>query len=315
MDLIGSHQVDNEILESTIFDLFIVSSGFERRCIWLESNYNIQAEQKVAISAGKKHFDIFKSGNNKAFKEKGFTFLDLAPAEDLELINFVEKYLSKNRNRELNILIDYSGMTKEWYFGLLNLFSQLENEQRVFHIFFSYTPVKYIKKKKSKAIKIAKSISHDSKPRNSEKPTVLILGLGLEPGKSDYLKELLKPDKTVLLYADPAPKDYVDLIFENNKKVISEVEMRNMINYPIDDLNSTIEILTNLILDLRLQSNIILAPLGSKDFALISMLINLHYPDVDIWRISSNMLPSENKQQALLSPVILKLTFSSTDED
>ena len=87
-----------------------------------------------------------------------------------------------------------------------------------------------------------------------------------------------------------------------------------MINLPLDDLNSTIETVTNLILNLRLKSNIIIAPLGPKTFSLVSMLINAHYPDVDIWRIRSNMLQPEIKKQALLSPIILKVSFTGADE-
>lgn len=315
MDLIKAKQAGVEILESAKFDLVVVASGFEERCTWLVSKYNIHTKSKIAVSWNKKHFEIFKSGNNKILKDKGFSFIDMAVDDSSSLVNFFESYLSEKKDEELNILIDYSGMTKLMFFGILNFFSLLENSKGVFHLYFSYIPVAYQKIKKPKTIRVAESIIPNARMKNSEKPNVLIIGLGLQAGKAEYIRELIKPDKTILLYPDPAPNECVDLIFENNKKVIGEVEMRNMINYPYDDLNSTIDILTNLVLDLRLQSNIILAPLGPKSFALATMIINIYYPDVDIWRVSSDIAPSDLKQQAFLSPVVLELTFSELEEE
>ncbi|MCF8390458.1 MAG: hypothetical protein K9H12_07170 [Bacteroidales bacterium] len=315
MDLVGSNQVGIEILESVKFDLFIASSGFEERCTWLVSNYTIVADKKIALASAKKHYEIFKAGKNKIFKEKGFDLLNVGLDENSDLLSFLEKFAAKNNHRELNILVDYSGMTKVWFYSILNFFAHLENMDNEIHIYYSYTPVHYIKSKKPKSIRAAESIVSNAKILNSEKPKVLIIGLGLEAGKAEYIKELIKPDKTILLYADPAPKEYVDLIFSNNKNVISEIDMRNMINYPLKNLNETMDILTNLILELRMQSNIILAPLGPKSLSLISMILNIQYPDVDIWRISSNLHTSDLKQQALLSPLILKLKFSGYEEE
>ena len=314
MDLLKTKQVSKEVLDSVEFDLFIAATGFEERCCWLINKFNIQAKKKIALVSSNNHLSLFKNKNTKIFREKNFSFIDISLDENDALVKYFEEFLESNPDKSLNILIDYSGMTKVWYAGIVNLLSAIEDTSHNFQIYFSYTPVEQIKAKKAKPIKVVESLNTPLKSKNSDKKTTLIIGLGIEPGKVDYLREIIKPDKIILMYPDPAYKSYVELLFEVNKDIITEVDMRNMINYPLYDIDRTNEILTNLVLELRLNSNIVIAALGNKSFSLLSMLISLRYPDIEVLKTRTNNIYTEYKKQSISDPIILEAVFTGSDE-
>lgn len=314
MDLLKTKQVSKEVLESVEFDLFIAATGFEERCCWLINKFNIQAKKKIALVSSNNHRSLFKNKNTKIFRKNSFSFIDISLDENDALIKFFEEFLESILNNKLKILIDYSGMTKVWYAGIVNFLSSLEDTSYNFQIYFSYTPVEKFKAKKAKPIKLIESLNHPLRTKKNDKETTLIIGLGIEPGKIDYLREKIKPKKIILLYPDPAYKSYVELLFEVNKDIIAEVDMRNMINYPLYDIDKTNEILTDLILDQRLNSNIIIASLGNKSFSLLSMLIALRYPDIEILKTRTNSIYTEYKKQSISEPIILETVFTGSEE-
>ena len=314
MDLLSTKQASVEMIESVMFDLFISSTGFEERCAVLVDKYTIQAKNKISLVSSKKHLNLFRHKNGKLFSKNDFSFIELSMDSNQPLLKYFEDFIVNNSEKDLDILVDYSGMTKVWYVGLLNFLADLDDFSNKVNVYFCYTPVEEFKAKKNKPIKIVESLNHPLKRKSNGRPTTLIIGLGIEHDRAHFLKELINPDKIILLYPDPAYKSYVEMLFEINKGIIGEVDMRNMINYPLYDLDKTNEILTDLILDQRLKSNIVVASLGQKPFGLLAMLISLHYPDIDILRFKPGNIYTEYKKQTMVDPVIMKASFIGSEE-
>lgn len=314
MDLLKSEQVSEEVIESNDFDLFITTVGCENRSSWLISNFNIKARKKIALLYPKNNRSVFSRKNIAFFKEKKLPLVEINPDDNSKLIKIFSQYIDNHKSKDLTVLIDYSMMTKIMYFGLIKYISELEDHPSKIEVFFNYTPVKYSKIRKPKTIKKSSSLNECLNKANSKKPTALIIGLGIEAGRSFYLKNQLKPDNTILFYADPAPEGYVETVFENNAKIIEDTEMRNMLNFSLSDIDNIMESLTSLVLELRLKYRIIIAPLGPKSFALVSMLIASRYPDVDIWRLSSGTCSGELKREPVGHSIVLKSSFVSSEE-
>ncbi len=313
MDLLSAKQASIEMLESIQFDLFIASTGFEERCAWLADKYTIQAKNKISLVSSKKHLSLFRHKNGKLFRDNDFSFIDLSFDSNQALVIFLKDFLANNSDRDLNILVDYSGMTKAWYIGLVNILTELDTNNSV-NVYFSYTPVEGSKAKKNKPSKVVESLNHPSKRKTNTRPTTLIIGLGTAKEKNDYLIESLNPDKIILMYPDPAYKGYVEMLFEINKELINAVDMRNMINYPLYDLDKANEILTNLVLDQRLKSNVYIASMGQKPLGLLSILLCLQYPDLDNLRFKSSNIYTEYKKQVIVDPIIMKASFIGSNE-
>lgn len=312
MDFLKANQVNPGSLQVIDFDLVVTVSGKEHRCCYLLENYQINSKNKIALEYSRNHIDLLKSGRSQNFKKQGFQILEVNSGNGQPLIEQVSSLVS--RKNKLNILIDYSCMTKSWYAGLINYLSSLEGFRGEVNVYFSYTPSIYSKPKKAKPVKSCESLLPRSSTQKLEKPTVLIIGLGVQSGMAEYLIKKYRPDSTFVLYSDPAPKGYVETVFSNNRSIIDGLDIRTLLNYPLTDIEETSNILTNLCLDLRLKNNIIIAPVGPKVFTLVSLLLAIRFPDIDVIRVSSDFYRDDLKKKAASEPIVFKTSFIDSHE-
>ncbi|HYW95290.1 MAG TPA: hypothetical protein VE870_06875, partial [Bacteroidales bacterium] len=238
MEFIRANQVDANTLNSNIFDIFIVAAGYEKRCTYLLENYNISAAKKVAIAFDEKSNELHRRKNNRILKDNGFTFIQIAGSERDSLGSYLEEHVFTPGSKNLRILIDYSCMTKLWYSTIINYFVEEEDHYDSVNAFFSYTPAKFSLPKKSKSPKKVESINIGTKRFDPAKPTALVIGLGYEKGRAEYIKRKVKPDLTCLMYADPAPDNqYVECVFKMNQDIMNEIDVRNLYNYPLNEIS------------------------------------------------------------------------------
>jgi hypothetical protein len=315
MEFVNLEQIDSEELSSLTFDIMIAVSGYERRCSYLIENYKIKAGKLIAICFTEKSNELFRKQNNETLTSHGFEFIFASGNDAQQIISSMGNIFNQLKNKELNILIDYSCMTKIWYSAIINVLLRRENSVRKVYAYFSYTPAKFDKPKKQKTIRYAHSMVQGKRYFDSNKPTALLIGLGVEKNRIAYLRQLVKPKHILLMYADPAPdRHYVECVFENNQEIIAEVGARNLINYPLKDQQKTNEIMTDICIDLRMKYNVILAPLGPKVHALTCLLLSSRYPDIDVWRVSAGSNESIYDKTPDGPPLILKVLFSEDDD-
>ncbi len=175
----------------------------------------------------------------KILQDHGFSFIRLSGNDSTSLDRFLNDNIFDTGKKDLNILIDYSCMTKLWYSTIINYFVSDESLFHTVRAFFSYTPASFNAPKKVKSPKKAESIHVGMKKFDPSKPTALVIGLGYEKGRAEYVQKKVKPDMTCLMYADPAPDtQYVESVFRMNQEIINGVEVRNLINYPLDNLTT-----------------------------------------------------------------------------
>ena len=216
----------------------------------------------------------------------------------------------------LNILVDYSCMTKLWYASIINYLILQEEDFRKIRLFFSYTPAEFSIRKKIKLPSKVSSLSMGLSKFDPSKPTALLIGMGIEKGLSRFIYKKIKPEFCCLMYADPAPdENYVRDVFDNNQEVINLVDVRNLVSYPLNDLEKTDEILTDICLQLRLRYNVILVSVGPKVFSLSCLLLAIRYPDVDVWRVSASQNSTIVDRIPVGNPIILEVVLSGRDDD
>ncbi|MGJ1291281.1 MULTISPECIES: hypothetical protein [Sphingobacterium] len=286
---------DIEILEC--IDLIIYTKNHELRSSYFVDKIKIKNPNIETISL------LYKP--KKRFKKNEY-YID-SNDKIIELLDQFFNRLSPSE-KSINIIVDYSCMTKSWYYLILQYILNKDLIVENLSMFFTYTPAYYT---------IPKPPKHNSEigplpgkiiiPNN--KPNALIVCLGYEENKAEGIIDHLDPKLYFLLYSSPSlDTRFVDVLEKNNKTVLNSTT--NVIKFPFNDLLFIERELTSLYHFLRDDYNIIIAPLGPKPFTLTSMLLSVKYPEIDIWRVGSGndineyrQLPMEDKE------IIMKVSF------
>lgn len=277
MEINYGKQIDISELSKQSIDLFIFACNHEQRVysafeVINENNfinkvvglcYNNDIDRNLSCQADK----VIVNSNDDIF----------------ELLN---REILQVDKQELNIAIDYSCMTKSWYYSIILYLTKKILRFKSITAYFVYTPSKY-------------SNPQDPKPNTdiaplpgkyvvpTDKPKALIVCLGYEQNKAEGIIDHLDPKIAYLFYTDPALESkFVSTLKENNKNVLTD-RAEFVVTYPFDNTVYLEKKLTSIYQRLKNDYSIIIAPIGPKPFTLISMLMSVKYPDIDIWRVGS----------------------------
>ena len=314
MELNTTVQVVYNNLADQSFDLVIASCGYETRCTFLAQKISdLNVLKKVVFAFSERNYILSRPLNDRVFEQLGFEFVNASMCTTNNIYEVLKKECSASDSPQMNILIDYSSMPKLWYDAIISFFSELETEDKNINVWFSYTPSEY-----STSINNVsnKYFEPDVPGKLSSKPKALIIGLGYEKGRAEELARKLNSQVTYSFYSDPAidPR-FVDELLENNKEILNRLESQMVIKYPIYDLNYINSSLTQLCVDLRLTHQVVLAPIGPKPFTLLCFLLNARYPDIKIWRFSSEVPRNVYDRKPHGELLIYKVHFTSEGVD
>jgi len=215
----------------------------------------------------------------------------------VEIYEILDVEFAKYPNEEINIVVDYSCMTKAWYYSIILYLNKRNLAIQNISAYFIYTPSKYSAPQKPKHnTEIAPLPGKYVVPTN--KPKALIVCLGYEQNKAEGIIDHLDPKICYVFYTQPAldPK-FVDTVKASNKNILDHYS--NIITYPFDDLLYLERQLTSLYYLLREDYSIIIAPLGPKPFTFISMLLSVKFLEIDIWRVGSGSDINEYKREPI----------------
>jgi hypothetical protein len=317
MEFQSAKQISPENLQSTEYDIFILAAGYEQRSIFLPLNYSINAKLKIALAFEEKPKELNRKSNDIYLIEKGFKLITLSGDEILDPEKYFSDFFKEKSIEHLNILVDYSSMTKVWYANILNYLIGSTKGPNNVTVHFSYTPALYNELKKSGPVKYNTPISHSyKKDLPSSKQIALIIGLGLNNSSAEFIRKSLNPTLTVLFYADPTNDlKYVKKVLKCNQELVEQTEVRNLINFPLNELDKTNEILTNLCLGLRVNYNVVIAPVGPKVFSFLALLLASKYPDITVLRLSSGANATAYDRMPSSEPLIYSVEFVNEEID
>jgi hypothetical protein len=315
MDFLYTQQISEADMARESYDLFFTVAGTSERCDHLIKNHNITANKKICLILSDSKKELFKKTNEDSFLNAGFEMIKLHSSEISKIHNILDELLKSSNSNEQRILVDYSCMAKTWYATFINYFFETEHNFDAIQLFFAYSPTLFQKERKIRNFKILKEDLEQINNSNS-KPKVLLLSLGTEIGGADQLIKLMNPEQIIIMYADPAiDPAYVKRVFTNNRKLINSTEPRNLINYPLLRIDEMNQILTSKCIELRIDYNVVIAPLGPKIFTLNSFILMAQYPDIFV--LKSSLGITKNKAGVKPSGEILvqKTVFSNLEEE
>jgi len=314
MEFILAEQVLFDELYVVDFDLIIAVSGYEERCTYLVNKIKTGDALCRVLAFSEKNKELSRPQNDARFSDLGFEVIDQSGNECPQVEELLTELIDSGKGR-LNILVDYSCMTKVWYASIINYFMNSELAIDGINLYFSYSRAVYTEPKKPKPLKLAEPIGCQKPFMGSSKPVALVMGLGYEKDRAEMLSKSLEPDNIYVFYADPTDDQrFVEKVYVNNFRLIDSLHRDQVINYPIKDLRKIDDLLTDLCLDLRLEYRVILAPLGPKPFSLCCLLLAARYPDIEVWRVSAGKSENLYDRKAQGEPLIYKISYAQEED-
>jgi hypothetical protein len=314
MELDSSLQVSSNLLQTQKFDAFIAVSGYESRSIYLANQIPFNnIPNKLVLAFNEKNELLYRELNNKKYTELGFKFINISASDVSQLPNFMDDLCEKIGKTTLDLLIDYSCMPKIWYSELINYFINREDELSCVNLWFSYSPSEYTRSIGSISNKYLDPIKPNT---TSDKPVALLLGLGYEKGRAEEIAKVFKAKVSYAFYANSSTDSrYVQEVLDNNKSVLKNINQDQIITYPINDLNTINESLTQLCIRLRMDHQVFIVPVGPKPFSLMSFILSARYPDIKICRVSSVISSSASDHRPHGELLLYKVTFTNEELD
>jgi hypothetical protein len=142
MKLVSCKQVD-PFEDEFCCDIFIAASGYEQRASFLaKKNINAKIKAVLNFEYNKEHLNRQK--NDIFFSDNGFFPLSVKGSDDTILLDFLkEKILDISSGKDINILIDYSSMTRVLYGGIVKLLANVDSFASDINVYFSYSVGKF----------------------------------------------------------------------------------------------------------------------------------------------------------------------------
>ncbi|HYX05497.1 MAG TPA: hypothetical protein VE912_02065 [Bacteroidales bacterium] len=319
MELIQLSQLDTDIINKTNFDLIITASGYERRSTYMVEKYSPDAEVKIALAFRENEKKAYRRQNDIYFQKKGYQFFYAASLQCTDIFAFLGDFFENgslnNHKPVFKMLVDYSSMSKTWYATLINYLLNAELSFERVEIYFSYTPSFFSEPQKPKQVKYIGPLLHNNSRIVSKKPVALIMGLGYETGRTEAIKKALHPIVSYAFFPDPAFDDgYISSVSKQNEHLLNKLPENNIVRYPVADLEGLRKEMTSLLLRLRLNYRVVIAPLGPKPFTLVSLCIAAQYPDVEVWRVSAGAKESIYERIPSGDPIMYRVEFCADEE-
>lgn len=312
MELVHAHQISFEELLTERIDILIAACGNESRCSHLVQLSCFNADRKIALLFKENPDSPLKHLNY--FTDKNFECYEVSDNSVLEIKDVLATICHSGTCENIKLVVDYSSMSKFWYGTIINYFAMHDMLCKNLTVYFCYTPEHYLPSAALKKNKFDPQpvISHEN-TKTINKPISLILGLGVESEKAQFLCDFFKPTDIHLFLPNPGFDDkHTSAIRDNNKKLLSNVKSTNVHTYPAKNIEEIDVRLRSLSLNLRLNNRVILVSLGPKTFSLASFLLNARYPDIEIWNLCSQN--HEYDLQPADVPIVYKAILSSDDD-
>jgi hypothetical protein len=270
------------------FDVVIAASGYEVRAPFLAQRLGRNVAGTRLVFGFPDRKNTIRRANDRDFAKLGYHPIE-APGNSADLLKHcIKDTLSQIDRSSVNLLIDYSCMTKTWYAGILRTLATGDFKQDKIRVAFSYSCSRFSMPSAPTPNRYMEPVPGYFHLDLPDKKSALVLGLGYEAERAAGLVEYVEPAETYAFYTDPAIDHlFPDTVKKNNSELLKRLGPDRIFTYSMTDIATPSTLLSSLCFGLAKSHRIILAPLGPKPFALLCFLLALRNPRFDVWRVSS----------------------------
>jgi len=279
MELSSILHIEPDQLNDFEADLFITTLSCESRCTTVARKLEAAKISRKIVLVQDDQSNLFSyQENNLYFEDHGFE-----PSIVESKVPDMGALFTSFGGQHFRVILDCTCMSARWYYEFFNWFGENQDGYDRATLRTAYAMSCLEDQEQVLKVKSVKSILRKETIESQNKKSALILGLGHEKGVSEAIFNKIKPDLLYLYYADPpADKMSVERVFVNNHALINSTPIRNLVSYPIRNGQTIYQKLIDTILPLRTEYSMILVPHGPKFFFVVSLLVHLGYPDIQV---------------------------------
>ncbi len=276
MELINAGQIHFEDILQQDIDVLIFSAS---------DNTDISDWERISLIPAKRK--IFFTTNNEKLYTQSFVSsiekiqVDLNNLEDLILI--LDELCKQSATETVKLVIDYTFLPKKFLGTLISYISLQEAICNRMIIYFYCHTASSERKNRNKVshLNLEPILSYESFKFNN-RPISLIIDLNNDFNMDMLIKtfEYFTP-VSIYFYFQQGNDTVIKKYNSNKKKNFNFLE--TIYEYDEKNIEQTDNQLRCLVRQLRVRNRVIILPMGSKTFTLISFLLNSRYPDVEIW--------------------------------
>lgn len=310
MTINSNTQVSLSDLKRLKANVLLCSSGYEARSTYLATQLELtKIPTKIVFAFNNEVKSFNRKINDNFYEVHGFRLIVADSDADSDILKCLKEIILFD-SFELNIIIDYSSMSRIWYAAILRFFYYNSDIIRGVNLYFSYSTAKFSPSPKEQVHNLhVGPIRGFSNLTIPQKPTALIIGLGYEKSRALGLNEYLDGETFIFYSYDLKHREFSDEVEKNNASLLSQFKNDHICRYSIYDINGLYSVLFSLCRDLSDSYRVILASCGPKTFTLASLSVALELEIIDVWRISAGKgaIPTDKIHDGEL--VIFKTTF------
>lgn len=269
------------------YDIALFASGYESRCNYLPGliDPGIVARPLVFGFTEELHTGE-RDDNDKFFLERwGRNPIPLSIDDEKPIYEHLHGH-AQSPDRPVNILMDYSSMSRLWYAAVLNWARFAVSGKEVI-IDFVYSMGKYEKKKTPMVIRSMVSVPGCEGRAFRLQESIAVFGLGFHGLAALCVLDRLEVDTVYAFFASPgASEEYVAKTKKFNKDLITDNKTKTVLELPLASIESCYRYLANIIAPHRPDGEITLVPMGPKPHVLASILVAMRFQEVACLRVS-----------------------------
>ncbi|NVJ62467.1 MAG: hypothetical protein HWE27_18910 [Gammaproteobacteria bacterium] len=270
------------------YDLSIIGLGYESRAEY-QFNKNKEILGHIVSVGYDKYTNFFNyPGLKDKYKSSG---IDIIEGNDDDVIFNTINWLNDEicTDKPINVFIDITVMSRKRLSALI--YHLLENLPKKSTLTISYELSSFVQAPSGlspirKVGEVIPQLSGDIGDLNY--PTSVVLGLGYEEGKALGLVNFIDAEYNYIFV--PIGKDirFDRTVSDNNRILFEGIPENRIFKYRLEHPYNTYLDLRDLVLSISEFSSPLLAPLGPKIFAAISVVLAKELDQgMPVWRVSS----------------------------
>lgn len=284
MNKIHVQDISVKEFTETKYDIAIFSCGYEERCVEVPSKIeSVNISNSLVISFDQHKND--KTRNScKEFYETVFPkscFIESSQDKVKSIYTSLSRVVDECEGEELNILIDYTSMSRVWYSAVLNYLISFSNRKVIIDLTYAngiYHDVNLnVELGEIKVIPGCEGISL------TKKNNAAIFMLGFDNYGPLRLYNILNPNKCFGVMASPASSHQYETICINKNNDFIKYHLGgedNLLKLPINSISSCYEHMSQVLSPLEKDYNVSIIPFGPKPHILTAILCSFNFPNV-----------------------------------
>ncbi|MEN9306070.1 MAG: hypothetical protein RL173_2 [Fibrobacterota bacterium] len=272
--------IDPNTIKVEDIDLFVCAVGYESR-----STYSLQKLRRAGLSDSKLLIFAFQDCDTDECARNNFLSIGIA-SDSCQKVPYSDSSIGTNKfesevlrlqsekiDKGITILVDYSSMPRSLYCKLLEKVFSLRRRDDVFC--FSYSHGDYSGTQQAQTAGIDRIGLYSGTPLlDSAGVRSHVIGLGYDSERSKALYSFLDPQNLFVCFSYPKGNETLrQNLYEINDDVLQAAS--HITHLYVDDFESMIAKLTEIVLDLRKAGTVILVPDGPKPAILAFSILPL----------------------------------------